>query len=186
MSSPSIEMRRHDLAMPEARAREVLERGFSGRLGTSDPDGWPYVVPLLYVCEGNSVHIHTARAEGHLVSDLRHDPRVCFLVDEAGAVYGYGRYECDSSVSYTSVMVFGKATPVTAEEDKSLFCTRLMEKYGAEVPGRPKNVFPRLEAICVYTIHIERITGKEIALPADEARWPKLDRTRSPGAAPAG
>ena len=30
-------------------ASALLAGGFAGRLGTVGPDGWPYVVPLLYV-----------------------------------------------------------------------------------------------------------------------------------------
>ena len=47
MSSPRS-VRRADKVMSEAAAREMLAGGFAGRLGTVGPDGWPYVVPLLY------------------------------------------------------------------------------------------------------------------------------------------
>jgi len=39
MSSPQL--RRADRMMPEDRARQLLERGFSGRLATIGEDGWP-------------------------------------------------------------------------------------------------------------------------------------------------
>ena len=42
-------IRRADKQMSDERARETLARGYAGRLGTVGPDGWPYVVPLLYV-----------------------------------------------------------------------------------------------------------------------------------------
>ena len=48
MSGPPA-LRRTDKALSEERARETLLGGFSGRLGTVGVDGWPYVVPLLYV-----------------------------------------------------------------------------------------------------------------------------------------
>jgi hypothetical protein len=43
-------LRQTDKAVPEERARETLLRDFGGRLRTVGVDGWPYVVPLLYVC----------------------------------------------------------------------------------------------------------------------------------------
>ena len=77
--------------MDDAGAVELLGRGHSGRLGTTGSDGWPYVVPLLYVWMEGAVWVHNARGDGHLSRNIDADPRACFLVDEPGSVYGYGR-----------------------------------------------------------------------------------------------
>jgi nitroimidazol reductase NimA-like FMN-containing flavoprotein (pyridoxamine 5'-phosphate oxidase superfamily) len=175
-------MRRADLAMTEERARAFLRQGYSGRLATVGPDQWPYVVPLLYVYRDDSIYVHNSRAPGHLRANVDHSGRACFLVDEPGTVYGYGRFECDSSLSYSSVMAFGNVTVVEGEHDKALFCDELMRKYGAGMEGRPKQFYPRLDAISVYALRIERLTGKAIQLPAASARWPAMDRTKSPTA----
>jgi uncharacterized protein len=34
--------------------------------------------------------------------------------------------------------------------------------------------------VTLYAITVERLTGKETALPALSERWPALDRTKSP------
>ena len=65
MSRPP-EVRRVDKVMTDARARETLAGGFCGRLGTVGPDGWPYVVPLLYVWMEGQIYVHNSRAPGHL------------------------------------------------------------------------------------------------------------------------
>jgi hypothetical protein len=36
----------------------------------------------------------------------------------------------------------------------------------------------------LYAIALERVVGKETALPAPEARWPAVDKTKSPSATP--
>jgi hypothetical protein len=100
--------------MAEARAREVLERGFCGRLATVGEDGWPYCVPLLYVCMDGDIFVHNTRAKGHLRTNVDHEPRVCFEVDEVGEVFPYGRFECDSTVAYASVVAFGRIRVVEA------------------------------------------------------------------------
>jgi len=38
-----------DKLMADERVKEMISRGYSGRLATFCPDGWPYIVPLLYV-----------------------------------------------------------------------------------------------------------------------------------------
>jgi uncharacterized protein len=49
-------------------------------------------------------------------------------------------------------------------------------------PTRPKGFLPRIEAIDLYAIAPERITGKEITLPTVAQRWLSLDRTKTPHA----
>jgi nitroimidazol reductase NimA-like FMN-containing flavoprotein (pyridoxamine 5'-phosphate oxidase superfamily) len=172
-------VRRADKLMDEARVREVLASAYSGRLATVGADGWPYVVPLLYVYMGEQIYTHNAAARGHLRSNLEHDPRACFEIDEPGEVFGYGRFECDTSLSYASVIAFGKVRIVTDRDEKARFCSALMTKYAAHVPGRPKDVFPRIDHIAVYAMAIERATGKHAALPAAVDQWPARDRTKS-------
>ncbi len=176
------QVRRTDRIMPEERAREMLERGFCGRLATLGEDGYPYCVPLLYVLMDGQVYLHNSRAAGHLRANVDHHSRVCFEVDEPGEVFAYGRFECDSSVGYRSVILFGRIVVVEDRSVKQRFCEALMAKYASPDWDRPKGFFPRLDDITVYAIAIERITGKELALPAISEQWPALDRTKSPGA----
>src|SRR3954471_9025897 len=106
MSSPQL--RRADRMMPDDRTLQFLQRGFAGRIASIGEDGYPYCVPLLYVCMDGEVYVHNTAARGHLRSNVEHDARVCFEIDEAGEVFDYGRFECDSSVAYSSVILFGK------------------------------------------------------------------------------
>ena len=56
--SGAPQVRRADKLMTDERARETLERGFCGRLATIGEDGWPYCVPLLYVCMDGQIFVH--------------------------------------------------------------------------------------------------------------------------------
>ena len=82
------------------------------------------------------------------------------------------------------MIAFGTARVVEAVEEKTRFCVELMRKYGDPGWQRPAAFFPRLADIAVYAITVDRLTGKEQALPAVSQRWPALDRTKSPGATP--
>jgi hypothetical protein len=161
---------------------EVLRRGVCGRLGTLGTDGFPYVLPMLYVWNGDEIFWHCGVGAGQLLTNISARDQVCFEVDEPGDVFGYGRFECDSSLAYASVIAIGRLRPVENPTGKEEFCTRLMLKYGSEIEGRPKGVFPRLAAIRVYAIEAQRLTGKFSRLPELEQRWPQVDRTSSPSA----
>jgi len=182
MSSPQL--RRADRAMSEPRAYEMLERGFSGQLATVGEDGYPYCIPLLYIWMDGEIYLHTSRASGHLRANVEREPRICFEIDEPDEVFDYGRFECDSGLAYQSLIVFGKIRIAEERAVKQRFCEALMAKYGKPDSTRPKGFFPRIDAITVYAIAIERMTGKEMALPALSEQWPAQDRTKTPNARP--
>ena len=183
MSSPP-RLRRVDRLMSEEQTRLLLQQGFCGRLATVSADGSPYCVPLLYVVRVGRLYAHNTIARGHLRANVEHEARVCFEVDAPGQVFDYGRFECDSSVSYRSVIAFGTMRIVSELKDKQVFFEALMEKYGTPGRDRPRGFFPRIDQVTVYEMTIERITGKELALPTLSQQWPALDRTASPGAQP--
>lgn len=177
-------MRRPDKLMESAEAEELLANGFCGRMGTVGEDGYPYVVPLLYVRMGDEIWVHNTASRGHLRTNVDHDSRVCFEVDESGEVFPYGRFDCDTSVSYRSVIAFGRIRIVEDRDEKTRFCSELMHKYANTEWDRPKDFFPRLDEITVYAISVERMTGKKTPLPDSGKRWPALDRTRTPHIGP--
>jgi nitroimidazol reductase NimA-like FMN-containing flavoprotein (pyridoxamine 5'-phosphate oxidase superfamily) len=180
MSSPQV--RRADRVMAQDKVLEMLARGRHGRLASVGADGYPYCVPLLYVWMDDELFVHNSAARGHTRMNIEHEARVCFEIDEAGEVFDYGRFECDSSVAYRSIVLFGKIRVIDDRVLKQRFCDGLMAKYGNPDNGRPKGFYPRLDMIAVYAIAIERMTGKELPLPAVAEQWPALDRTKSPNA----
>jgi hypothetical protein len=139
-------------------------------------------VPLLYVCMDGEVFVHNTRARGHLRENVDREPRVCFEVDEAGEVFAYGRFECDSTVAYRSVIIFGRIRVVEDLPTKRRFCDGLMAKYAKKDWERPKGFYPRIDQITVYAISVERMSGKETPLPGVSERWPAADHTKSPNA----
>src|SRR5215467_3008158 len=145
MSAPP-QLRRSEKLMPEQRTLATLDQGFCGRLATIGPDGYPYCVPLLYVVMDGDIYLHNTSAKGHLRTNVEHDSRGCFEMDEPGAVFPYGRFECDTSVAFKSVIAFGRVRVVDDRTIKQRFFEALMEKYGKCETDRPAGFFPRLDS----------------------------------------
>ncbi|MBX5465294.1 MAG: pyridoxamine 5'-phosphate oxidase family protein [Clostridia bacterium] len=175
-------LRRQDRAMDEEEAWALLERAFCGRLGTVDEEGWPYVVPQLFVVDGRELYFHGTAAYGQTRRNIEADPRVCFEVDEPGPVFPYGEESpCETSVGFESVILFGTCRIVTSREEKIRFYERLMAKYADPAWERPA-VWPRLEATTVYAVRVEKVTGKRRPVQVAE-RWRHLfPQTPAPGA----
>lgn len=161
MSTAPAPLRRADKQMTEAEVRSFIGSAFCLRIGTVGGDGYPYVLPLLFVVLDDAIVVHTTAAEGHFRSNAVDGAKVCLEWDEPGEVFGYGRTECDTSLSYRSAIAFGTMHEVQDRAYKQRFCSELMSKYARHIEGREKDMFPRLDHIRVYTIGIERLTGKQ-------------------------
>jgi nitroimidazol reductase NimA-like FMN-containing flavoprotein (pyridoxamine 5'-phosphate oxidase superfamily) len=168
--------------MSDDQVKAMLAGGYCGRLATVSEDGSPYCVPLLYVWLDGQIFVHNTSARGHLRANVEHAARVCFEVDQPGEIFAYGRFECDSSIAYRSVIAFGSVANVEDRPTKQRFCEALLAKYGQPDWDRPKGFFPRLDQITVYAITVDRLTGKELSLPALSEQWPAVDNTKTPHA----
>jgi nitroimidazol reductase NimA-like FMN-containing flavoprotein (pyridoxamine 5'-phosphate oxidase superfamily) len=177
--------RRKDKLMPQADNLALLDRAFCARIATADSQARPYVVPNLFVRDGNRLLFHTARAAGHFHQNISENPRACLEVDEPGEIFAYGEFECDTSVSYESVIVFGPVRVVDDDAEKARFFDLFMAKYGGQgAYGRPTSFYPRLHQVTVYELTMEIVTGKRTPLPAQDQRYPARNQTRSPGVKP--
>ena len=186
-SDPSIrrgQLHRADKAMSTAEVDAFLAHAFCGRIATVDAEGYPYILPNLFVWRQGTIFLHTARPEGHFLQNVRHADRVSFEVDEPGQIFPYGRVECDTSVSYRSVILFGRIRIIEDEEDKRRFYSAFLAKYAPpDSWGREKGSFPRMHKTIVYAVTPESITGKQGKLPALADQWPNKRPKASPGRA---
>jgi nitroimidazol reductase NimA-like FMN-containing flavoprotein (pyridoxamine 5'-phosphate oxidase superfamily) len=101
---------------------------------------------------------------------------VCFEADQPGETFPYGPVECDTSIAFRSVVVFGRIGLVSDPDIKQRFFTAFMSKYAPpESWGRPQDTFPRIDATILYAIVPEIMTGKQTPLPAAGKRWRRAD-----------
>ena len=155
------QMFRRKRQMADADAREFLRGHMTAHVGTVDANGWPYVVPLVYVYEGGEVlYLHTGVHQGHFLTNVQHDTRICVEVSEIGPLHKGKQFACDSALVYASVIVFGPVRILYHDrEKKSWFLDRLLAKH-----GDPSWVFepgyPLLSQIILYEQKIEILTGK--------------------------
>jgi PPOX class probable F420-dependent enzyme len=74
--------------MFDSNARAFLEKPLTARLATNGPDGYPHVVPLWYILDGDDI-ITTSERKKRKVYNLQADPRAAFQIgggpgEEAG------------------------------------------------------------------------------------------------------
>jgi len=82
--------------LSSAEIEGLLYSQFVGRIGCKD-DKTVYVVPISYAYDGKYIYCHTY--EGKKLDIMRHNPQVCFQVDEMKnmanwqSVIAWGRFE---------------------------------------------------------------------------------------------
>src|SRR5579875_1750700 len=116
------DVRRQDRLMAPEAAREFLRAQRTAHVATVGPDGWPYVIPLVFVCEGGDIlYLHTGAHQGHFRRNVQATPRICLEVSEIGPLHPGKPYACNSALVHTSVVSFGPVRIEEAAERKSWF-----------------------------------------------------------------
>jgi nitroimidazol reductase NimA-like FMN-containing flavoprotein (pyridoxamine 5'-phosphate oxidase superfamily) len=133
---------------------EIINRCLVCRLGLSD-DGAPYVVPMNFGYEGNTVFLHAAR-EGKKLDILRRNNRVCVefdtdveIVRSDEAVGWSARYAC--------VIGAGTASLVDDPAEKRAAYDVLMRHYAGKTFAYPDACVDRS---IIITITLDWVTGK--------------------------
>ncbi|HVC01896.1 MAG TPA: pyridoxamine 5'-phosphate oxidase family protein [Steroidobacteraceae bacterium] len=168
---PRGRLRRDDKSMSATEIEDLLHAARCARVATLGVDGYPYAMPVLFVHRNGRIYLHTTAQAGHFLTNVRHEQRVCFEVDEPGEVFPYGPVECDTTIAFRSVIVFGRIAIIEDEREKRAFFSALMAKYApAGSWGREPGTFPRLDATIVYAIGPNAIAGKQGLAPIPALR----------------
>ena len=120
----------------DTQIEEVLANNVLGRIGCHD-DGRTYIVPINYVYDGKNIIAHST--PGMKIQMMRHNPQVCFEVDEM----------IDFS-NWKSVIVYGTFEELgKSEANKGLEI--IMEKLKKE-----KNI-TSVKSYCIWGVASEEI-----------------------------
>ena len=116
------------------------------RLGCRDGEE-TYVVPVIYAYDGESVVAVTT--EGHKVSLLRAEPRVCVEVDE---------YDVDGHGSWRSVIARGVYEELSGDEVEPAL--ELLRERFARTAGRAAERRERGPGVVVFRVRLREATGR--------------------------
>jgi nitroimidazol reductase NimA-like FMN-containing flavoprotein (pyridoxamine 5'-phosphate oxidase superfamily) len=129
--------------LPDDGIEELLRSSIVGRIACcghgSVGDGRPYLVPLAYGYDGESIYAHSA--PGHKLDLMRAEPRVTFEVDAA-----------EAPDRWRSVIVEGSFEEIRDPDDRQRVL-RTMYSPPAEIPALAPEVV-------VFRIRISHRSGR--------------------------
>ena len=159
--------RENRAAQEDAWIKAVLRAGAFGTLATAAGEQ-PFLNTHNYVYDEaqNCIYFHRDPV-GRTSANLERNPRVCYQVVDMGRMY-VTHNPLNFGVEYRSVIVFGVARRVDAEE-ASHALRLLLEKYVPHL--KFGDDYPASAADCpsaaVYRIDIQAWSGKQNEVPAD-------------------
>jgi nitroimidazol reductase NimA-like FMN-containing flavoprotein (pyridoxamine 5'-phosphate oxidase superfamily) len=133
-------------SMDESETLELIADGRVGHLGCV-VQGEPYVVPINYLFEGDSVYGHSM--VGRKIRALRTHPRACLQVDEV-----------EGDFHWRSAIVFGDFEEIHQEPERAQVMRKLLERYPLLTPV--ESVASRnaeMSEVIVFRIRVDRVTG---------------------------
>lgn len=109
----------------------VLDASWIAHVSFADPDGQPFVIPMLYAREGNCLYLHGSIAS-RLMKAVGSGIETCLCVTLVDGIV-LARSHFHHSMNYRSVVAFGKAVAVVDPAEKSAIFARFVD---ALIPGR--------------------------------------------------
>lgn len=150
------EMRRNKQLLSEEETIAILARRMNGVLAVTGDDQYPYAVPLSYVYADGKIYFHCAR-QGHKLDGIAANDKVSFCVidKDENVPHEFTSY-------FRSVIVFGRARVLTADEEKRHALECIVSKYSPGLTEEGKREIEKgWKAVCTVEIEIEHMTGKE-------------------------
>lgn len=127
------------------QTRSLLLNSRVGRLGCVYKNG-PYVVPVCYVLEGDSIYVHSLT--GRKVEALRENPQACLQVDEIKDDY-----------HWRSAIAFGTYEELTDREERDRALEALNKRFPNLTPVESVPVHDAQSSVIVFRIRVKSISG---------------------------
>lgn len=109
----------------------ILDASWIAHVSFADPQGQPFVIPMLYAREGDSLYLHGSIAS-RLLQALGTGIETCLCVTLIDGLV-LARSHFHHSMNYRSVVAFGKAVAVVDPAEKSAIFARFVDSL---IPGR--------------------------------------------------
>ena len=149
-------MRRKDREITDKDVlKVVMNEAEVCRLGLCDGNE-PYVVPLNFGVDGETIYIHSAK-EGRKLDIIRKNNIVCFETETRAEIIP-GDIPCNWSANFCSIIGKGKAYILEETEEKQKGLDAIMRKYSGEKHFTYDDKM--LQQVAVIKIELEELIGK--------------------------
>ena len=153
---PHGPMRRKDREITNREEIDaILEAGKVMYLALADGDA-PFVVPVFYTYDGQSVYFHSAQA-GTKIDILKRNNKACFVVSlDHGVIED--NVACDFEAKHRTVIGIGRASFVEETSKKTKVLDKIVSRFSEKKFEYPTKALDRTAVVCIT---IDSIKGKK-------------------------
>lgn len=149
-------MRRNDKEIASREEMDEIIRGSHVCRIALAIDNMPYVVPVSFGYDGESIYLHTAN-EGKKITCFESNNNICFEFDRNVKLFKDQDNACKWSFSYESVIGYGKIYELESLEQKKNGINKIMTQYSGKEWAFSDD---KLINVRVWKINIISMTGK--------------------------
>jgi uncharacterized protein len=135
----------------------IIGKCESCNLAMTDEEGKPYVVPMNFGYDGNSIYLHSSR-KGRKIDLLRRRPAVClsFSTDH-GLRWVNEEVACSWGMKYRSVLAYGSVEFIEDYDEKVSALKIIMKQYSEK-----EFTFnaPAVNDVLVFRVKVDRLEGR--------------------------
>lgn len=142
-------------ALSNEQSLEILKNNNTAVLGLIGDDGYPYGVPIHYAYKNDMIYLHSS-AKGHKLDSISNNPKACLTI-----IAKNDPIPNKFTTNYQSIIIFGKATVQTEEQDKKEGLLALVEHISSDfIPEGVSTIEKYINDAVVIKFKIEHLTGK--------------------------
>jgi nitroimidazol reductase NimA-like FMN-containing flavoprotein (pyridoxamine 5'-phosphate oxidase superfamily) len=140
------------------RIETIIESCQFCSVGVVDENGVPYVIPMNFGYENNTIYLHSAQA-GRSIRALEKNPNICItFCTNPKIVYQNIEVACSYSAQSESVICEGEVTFVEDFDEKVHALNTTMKQYS----DRTFNYsIPAVNNVKIWKVAIKKISAKE-------------------------
>ena len=142
----------------EMEQLQIIDQCECCYVGMVDENNLPYVLPFNFGIKDKNIYLHSA-PEGKKIKVLQKNSRVCAVFSTGHKLmFQHEQVACSYSMSYKSVICYGKVEFIEDDESKRNALNIIMQKY----TGKDFSyATPAIKNVCVFRIIVDEITAKE-------------------------
>lgn len=130
-------------------------------VGFSDENGIPYVLPMNYGYENDTIYLHSAQ-DGKAIEILRQNPNVCItFCTQPKLVWQHPDVACSYRMQAESIICNGKVLFEENFEEKQRILSIIMRQY---TDNDFKYSVPATNNVKVWKVPVDTISAKEFGI----------------------
>ncbi len=146
---------------------KIIRKNTICYVGLIDQEGMPYVIPMNFGYEGDTLYLHSG-PDGTSVRSLRENPNVCITFSEGHElIHQNEEVACSYRMKSSSVICRGKVV-FENDFDEKVKCLNIIMKQYSDREFKYSD--PAVKNVLIWKVEIDQVSSKIFGKPHKNSR----------------